>query len=78
MHSKDPGKRGGALYSVFFLEFKSILATAAKGTADFSKFVFPYLSLRSTDVEVVIESWLVRNDQISRWRLPLRGPNRCA
>jgi uncharacterized protein YjbI with pentapeptide repeats len=51
MHSKDPGKRAGALYSTFFLEFKSILATAAQGTADFSKFVFPHHSLRSIDIE---------------------------
>lgn len=51
MHSKDPSKHAGELYSMFFLEFKSILATADQGTADFSKFVFPHLSLRSTVIE---------------------------
>jgi uncharacterized protein YjbI with pentapeptide repeats len=51
MHSKDPAKNADALYSEFFLKFQSILATAGKGTADFSKFVFPHLSLRSRDVE---------------------------
>jgi uncharacterized protein YjbI with pentapeptide repeats len=51
MHSKDPSKHAGALYSTFFLEFISILTAADQGTADYSKFVFPHLSLRSRDVE---------------------------
>ena len=52
MHSKDPVKHtGNPLYSKFFLAFKDILKTAGQGTADFTKFVFPYLSLRSTSID---------------------------
>ena len=32
MHSKDPSKHAGALYSMFLLEFKTNLATAGHGS----------------------------------------------
>jgi len=51
MHSKGPGKRSGALYSQFLLEFKAIITAAGTGTADFTSFVFPHLSIRSRDIE---------------------------
>jgi uncharacterized protein YjbI with pentapeptide repeats len=51
MHSKDPDKRSGALYSQFLLEFKAIVEAAGTGTADFSLFVFPHLSVRSGVIE---------------------------
>jgi uncharacterized protein YjbI with pentapeptide repeats len=52
MHSKDPAKHtGNPLYSQFFLEFKSILASAGARKADFTRFVFPHLNLRSTAIE---------------------------
>jgi hypothetical protein len=49
---KRPAKHtGGPLYSQFFLEFKSILASAGGRIADFTRFVFPHLNLRSTAIE---------------------------
>jgi uncharacterized protein YjbI with pentapeptide repeats len=51
MHSKDPEKRRGVLYSQFLLEFKAILAAAGTGTAEFTRFVFPHLSIRSQEIE---------------------------
>jgi uncharacterized protein YjbI with pentapeptide repeats len=51
MHSKDPAKRSGVLYSEFLLEFKAIISAAGTGTADFTLFVFPHLSMRSGDIE---------------------------
>src|SRR5215472_11305956 len=51
MHSKDPEKHSGVLYSEFWLAFNDILDTAGTGTADFTGFVFPHLSLRSRVIE---------------------------
>jgi uncharacterized protein YjbI with pentapeptide repeats len=50
MHSKDPEKLEGPLYSKFLLEFKGMLADAGTGVVDFTGYVFPYLSLRSQEV----------------------------
>lgn len=51
MHSKDPEKWSGVLYSEFLLGFNDILDAAGTGTADFTSFVFPHLNLRSRDIE---------------------------
>jgi uncharacterized protein YjbI with pentapeptide repeats len=65
MHSKDPEKLSGPLYSEFLLEFNDILDAAGTGTADFTKFVFPHLSLRSREIEpVCIFSMAVFEEQV--------------
>ncbi len=51
MHSRDPDKRSGVLYSEFLLAFYDILDAAGTGTADFTSYVFPHLSLRSREIE---------------------------
>ena len=53
MHSQDPRKQAGPLFNQFWANFEEILRAAGHGDANFTRFVFPEVDLRTREIQSI-------------------------